>query len=185
VQSVALPLVQEFGYTREIEDRVMAPLPVWAVATQKLVSGALQALLAALVVFPLAAIIPATPVHLSIHWGYLITVSPLAALIGAGLGLTIGTKVEPRQVPLVFSIVIIPITFLGAVYYPWASLEPIRWLQILVLVNPLVYMSEGFRLALTQGVPHMATWAIYTGLIVSAVVLCWLGITGFTKRVLT
>ena len=30
MQAVALPLVQEFGYTREIEDRVMAPLPVWA-----------------------------------------------------------------------------------------------------------------------------------------------------------
>ena len=30
IQAVALPLVQEFGYTREIEDRVMAPLPVWA-----------------------------------------------------------------------------------------------------------------------------------------------------------
>ena len=32
IQAVALPLVQEFGFTREIEDRVMAPLPVWAVA---------------------------------------------------------------------------------------------------------------------------------------------------------
>ena len=27
IQSVALPMVQEFGYTKEIEDRVMAPLP--------------------------------------------------------------------------------------------------------------------------------------------------------------
>ena len=36
IQAVALPLVQEFGYTREIEDRVMAPLPVWAVAGGKL-----------------------------------------------------------------------------------------------------------------------------------------------------
>ena len=30
IQAVALPLVQEFGYTREIEDRVLAPLPVAA-----------------------------------------------------------------------------------------------------------------------------------------------------------
>src|SRR5687768_3322185 len=42
IQSVALPLVQEFGFTREIEDRVMAPLPVWAVAGEKLVAGAIQ-----------------------------------------------------------------------------------------------------------------------------------------------
>src|SRR5438128_8493718 len=68
IQAVALPLVQEFGYTREIEDRVMAPLPVWAVAVQKIVSGAVQGLLAAMVVFPLAAIVPASPVHLQVHW---------------------------------------------------------------------------------------------------------------------
>src|SRR5439155_144428 len=71
VQAVALPLVQEFGFTKEIEDRVMAPLPVWAVAAEKIVSGAAQGLLAALVVFPLAIFIPATPVHLTFRWGFL------------------------------------------------------------------------------------------------------------------
>ena len=30
VQAVALPHVQELGFTREIEDRVMAPLPIWS-----------------------------------------------------------------------------------------------------------------------------------------------------------
>src|ERR671916_1995295 len=52
IQAVALPLVQEFSYTREIEDRVMAPLPVQLVAFQKIVAGALQCLLAGLIVFP-------------------------------------------------------------------------------------------------------------------------------------
>ena len=70
VQAVALPLVTDFGYTREIEDRVLAPMPVWAVAAEKVASGAFQALLASLVVFPLALFIPATPVHLSVHWLY-------------------------------------------------------------------------------------------------------------------
>ena len=40
VQAVALPLVQEIGFTREIEDRVMAPLAIWAIALEKIVSGA-------------------------------------------------------------------------------------------------------------------------------------------------
>ena len=60
IQAVALPLVQEFGFTREIEDRVMAPLPVWAVAGGKLLGGAVQGLIAAFVVFPLAHWIPIT-----------------------------------------------------------------------------------------------------------------------------
>jgi ABC-2 type transport system permease protein len=183
VQAVALPLVQEFGYTREIEDRVMAPMPVWGVALEKIAAGAVQALIAGLVVFPLAAVIPAAPVHLHIHWIYLLTIAPIAAILSASLGLTMGTRVKPQQVPLLFAIVVLPITFLGAVYYPWAALAPIRWLQIVVLVNPLVYMCEGFRLALTSGVDHMPVWAIYGGMIVFTVVLAWVGIDGFRRRV--
>lgn len=184
VQAVALPLVQEFGFTREIEDRVMAPLPVWAAAVEKLVSGSVQGLLAALVVFPLAAVIPATPVHLTIRWEYLLTIAPLAAWVGAALGLVMGTRVAPQQVPLLFSIVVIPMTFLGAIYYPWSSLSPIPWLEYFVLLNPLVYMSEGFRMALTSGVPHMQAWAIYGALIGFAALLTWLGVDGFRGRVL-
>lgn len=185
VQAVALPLVQEFGFTKEIEDRVMAPMPVWAIAIEKISAGAAQSLLAAAVVFPLATFIPATPVHLSIHWLYLLTITPLAAWVGASLGMVMGTKVDPRYVSLLFSIVILPMTFLGAIYYPWARLGPIPWLKWLVLINPLVYMSEGFRVALTRGVPHMPVAAIYLALIGSSVLLTWVGIQGFKKRVLT
>ncbi|HUK78185.1 MAG TPA: ABC transporter permease [Thermoleophilia bacterium] len=185
VQAVALPLVQEFGFTREIEDRVMSPMPVWGVALEKIAAGAVQALIAGLVVFPLAAVIPATPVHLHIHWLVLLTVAPIAAVLSAALGLTMGTRVKPQQVPLLFAIVVLPITFLGAVYYPWTSLAPIRWLQVIVLVNPLVYMCEGFRLALTREAQHMPIWAIYTGMIAFTVVLMWVGIDGFRRRVLS
>jgi ABC-2 type transport system permease protein len=184
IQAVALPLVQEFGYTREIDDRVLAPLPVWAVALEKLVAGALQGVLAGIVVFPLAAFIPATPVHLALHWALLITIIPLATLLGAALGLAIGTTVEPRQVPLVFSVIVIPMTFLGAVYYPWNSLGPIAWLKWAVLVNPLMYMSEGFRAALTKGIPHMSLPFIYLALIGYTGLLTWLGVRGFRKRVI-
>ena len=185
VQSVSLPLVQDFGYTREIEDRVLAPMPVWAVALEKVASGAIQAIIAALVVFVLATFVPATPVHLSVHWLALVTLLPLSAIMCAALGLTIGTRVEPRQVPLIFSLLVIPMTFLGAVYYPWQSLTPLPWLKLGVLVNPLVYISEGMRLSLTNGVPHMATWAVYVAIIGFTVLFLKLGIDGFRKRVLS
>ena len=185
VQSVSLPLVQDFGYTREIEDRVLAPMPVWAVALEKVASGAIQAMIAALVVFPLAAFIPATVVHLHVHWFFLLTLLPLCAVTCAALGLTIGTRVEPRQVPLIFSLLVIPMTFLGAVYYPWKSLSAIPWLKVVVLINPLVYMSEGMRMALTSGVPHMSAFAIYGALFAFTALFLWLGINGFKRRVLS
>ena len=185
IQSVTLPLTMEFGYTREIEDRVMAPLPVWGVAVEKIAAGALQAVLAALVVFPMAAFVPATPVHLHIDLPLLIVVLPLGALLAASLGLAVGTIIEPRQVTLLFSVVVLPMTFLGATYYPWARLTPIPWLKYAVLVNPLVYMSEGFRAAVTRGGPHMPIAAILLGMSAFVAVLASVGVRGFRNRVLT
>jgi ABC-2 type transport system permease protein len=186
VQSVALPLVTEFGFTREIEDRVMAPLSISGVAMEKMVAGAIQGIFAAIVVFPMAAFIPATAVHLDVQWFELLTLLPLTAFCGAALGLVMGTRVDPRRVPLLFGVVVIPMTFLGATYYPWALLHGIRWLQIIVLINPLVYMSEAMRASLTpQLVPHMQVWVIYVALIGFSILLAWIGIRGFRERVLT
>jgi ABC-2 type transport system permease protein len=185
IQAVALPLVQDFGYSREIEDRVMTPLPVWGVAVEKVVAGTIQGLIAAAIVFPLAMFVPATPVHLDVRPFLLLTLLPLAAFTAASLGMVLGTRVNPRQVPLLFGIVVIPIVFLGATYYPWANLTPIPWLKVAVLLNPLVYMSEGMRVSLTPWVPHMTYWAIYGGLIGFTVLFLALGIDGFRKRVLS
>ena len=184
IQTVALPMVAEFGYTREIEDRVLAPLPIPLVAVQKAVWGALASLLSALLVFPIAAFVPATPVHLHVNWLVLVTLTPLACFMCGALGLTFGTRFDPRTVPLLFGIVVIPLTFLGAIYYPWQALAPIRWLQILVLCNPLVYMCEGFRAALTQS-PHMSLWAVYLVMIGFTALFTWQGIRGFTRRVVS
>src|SRR4051794_27994532 len=184
IQSVALPLVQEFGYSKEIEDRVLAPLPTRLVGIQKIVTGMLQGLIAAALVFPIAAIVPAEPVHLHITWWILLTLAPLAGWVAAALGLVLGTRVAPQNVSYLFALVVLPLTFLGAIYYPWKALEAVRWLQIAVLVNPLVYMCEGFRAALTT-VPHMGLLWVYGALAVFAVVLTWLGIAGFERRVVT
>jgi len=184
IQTVALPMVQEFGYTREIEDRVLAPLPISMVAIQKAVWGALASLLSALIVFPIAAVVPATPVHLDIDWPVLLTLVPLTCYMCGALGLFFGTRFDPRTVPLLFGIIVIPITFLGCIYYPWQSLEAIRWLQILVLANPLVYMCEGFRAALTNS-PHMSLWVVYPVLVAFSALFTWQGIKGFTRRVVS
>lgn len=184
IQAVALPLVNEFGWTREIDDRVMAPLPVWGVAVGKIFAGAVQGLIAASLVFPLAAVIPATPVRLSVNV-HLVPMLVLSSVASASLGLAIGTRASPRQVSLVFGFIVVPIIFLGGVYYPWESLGPLPWLKWGVLVNPLIYMSEGLRMALTTGIPTMWAPAVYGALLAFIAVLGWQGIAGFRRRVQT
>ena len=184
IQTVALPMVQEFGYTREIEDRVLAPMPVGLVAFEKVTAGALYGAVSALLVFPIAAVVPATPVHLHINWLLLLTLTPLSCFMCGALGLAFGTRFDPRTVPMLFGLIVLPLTMLGCIYYPWRALEGVPWLQKLVLVNPLVYMCEGFRAALTKG-QHMSLWAIYPALIGFLVLFLWTGLSGFRKRVLT
>jgi ABC-2 type transport system permease protein len=185
IAAVALPLAQEFGITREIDDRVMCPLPVPAVAIEKICFSAVQSVIAACVVFPLAYYVPATrPVAHIDNWLFLIAVVALASLTAGALGLTIGTSVKPQQIGLIFGVVVIPITFLGCVYYPWAALTPIRWLQIGVLINPIVYMSEGLRAAVTPTLPHMSPVVSLSMLLTSFCLLTWAGVRGFLRRVI-
>src|SRR5215813_14240682 len=54
MQAVALPLVIEFGWMKEIEDRLLAPISIAGVAFEKILMGSLQALIAGAFVFPLA-----------------------------------------------------------------------------------------------------------------------------------
>jgi ABC-2 type transport system permease protein len=186
IMATALPLSVEIGATREIHDRVMSPLPVSWVAIQKIVFSALQSLLAALVIFPLVYFIPMSPVRVHIFsWPMLIAVLLLASLVSGAVGLTIGTAVKPEHIALMFGIIVVPVTFLGCVYYPWAAMGRVRWLQMMVLINPLVYMSEGLRTTLTPSLPHMPAWVTLLAMLVSLLVLSWFGIQGFLKRVLT
>jgi ABC-2 type transport system permease protein len=186
IMATALPLSMEIGATREIHDRVMSPLPVTWVAIQKIVFSALQSILAALVIFPLVYFIPVSPVQVHVHsWPMLIAVLLLASLVSGAVGLAIGTAVKPEHIALMFGIIVVPVTFLGCVYYPWAAMSKVRWLQMLVLVNPLVYMSEGLRTTLTPSLPHMPVWVTLVAMTVSLAVLSWFGIRGFLRRVLT
>ena len=183
IAAVALPLAQEFGVTREIDDRVMCPLPVAAVAMEKIVFSAMQSIIAAAIVFPLAYYVPTTPVHAHVNsWPLLLAVLVLSSLVSGALGLTIGTSVRPQQIGLIFGIVVVPITFLGCVYYAWEALGNIRWLQVGVLINPIVYMSEGLRAALTNS-PHMHDAVILGMLVFFLAFLSWLGMRGFLRRV--
>ncbi len=53
-----------------------------------------------------------------------------------------------------------------------------------VLVNPIVYMSEGLRSALTPTLPHMPDPLILAMLVFFLALLTWLGIKGFLRRVI-
>ena len=187
IMAVTFPLVMEFSWQRTIEDRALAPVPIGVLATQKITAGAAQAFIGALIVFPIVLVVHAAGQAPHVHvtnWPLLVVILVTASLLTASLGLLLGTVMDPRKMQMLFAVILLPATMLGCVYYPWAALHQIRWLQYLVLVNPMVYMSEGLRAVLTPGSPHMAMWAILTVLVGGTVIFGYLGARTFTRRVL-
>src|SRR5437667_7551759 len=189
LQGVTLPLVLDLGFAREIDDRLLAPLPVTLVAIEKIIFAAMRGLIAGAIIFPLAFWILGNQYQVRTDSiGTIIGIMVLTAFAGATLGLTIGTLVKPEQIGLMFSLIFTPLIFTGCTYYPWGTLDSIRWFQIVTLFNPLTYASEGLRFAMVpaiQGhtIPTLAMGWVILGLSVTFVAFLIFGIRTFRRRV--
>jgi ABC-2 type transport system permease protein len=183
VQSVALPMVQDFGWTREIDDRLLAPIPLWLLPAQKIIAGALQGTIASIVVFPLARLVMGPVVGLTLGGTALaLLVMILGAMTFSALGLWIGTAISPQQIGLMFSVIIAPMISFGCAYYPWRGLDHVPAIKYAVLVNPLVYVAEGMRAALTPASPHMPLAIVLAALLVLLTLFWTLGARSFRRR---
>jgi ABC-2 type transport system permease protein len=183
IQSVTLPMVQDFGWSKEIEDRLLAPIPTTLVAVEKVVVGVLQGIVAALVVLPAARLIMGPIPGFSLaHFGAVLAVSVAGAATFSALGLLMGSTISPTQVGLMFSIIIAPMIFFGCTYYPWRGLDAVPFVKYAVLINPLVYVAEGMRASLTPDVPHLPL-AIVLGALIVLLGVCWtFALRSFLKR---
>jgi ABC-2 type transport system permease protein len=186
LQSLVFPMVTEFGWTREIDDRLLAPVPWQCVALEKILAGALQSIVAGCIVFPLALGVMGPMTGLTIeYFGVAALVLTLAAYAFSAFGLWIGTRVPPHHIGSVFSVGLMPMLMFGCAYYPWSGLRVVPALQYLVLINPLVYVCEGMRAALTPEDPHMPIGYALCALGAFAAVSTWAGLKSFRARALS
>jgi ABC-2 type transport system permease protein len=182
LQTTALPLVIDFSFTKEIEDRLLAPLPTAMVAVEKIVFSTLRALTAATLIFPLGRLILGP---LGVGWSDAPQVAlflVLGALVAAALGLTLGTLVSASNINIVFALVLTPLLFTGSTQFPWSALKDLRWFQIVCAVNPLTYVSEGVRGTLVEDVPHIPAVVCFLALLGFLALFTGTGIRGFRKR---
>jgi ABC-2 type transport system permease protein len=183
VQSVAMALITEFQFTHEIEDRLLAPIRIEWVAIEKIVSGMLQALVAGLVVIPAAWLLMGKGVNLSMrHAGAFLALAVLVSILSASLGLLLGCSIGGAQIGLMFSLVLAPMLFFGCTYYPWSALSGFPVLQKIVLINPIVYASEGFRGTLAPQLSHLPLWAVFTAVAAYDLLLIAAGLRQFRKK---
>ncbi len=182
MQTLAFPLVVEFGWTKEIEDRLLAPMATGLVAAEKVLFAAMRAMIATAIMIPVGILVLG-----SIPWRWsgvplLVLTLVLGSLLGAGLGLVMGTLVSPNRINIVFSLVFTPLLFTGCSQYPWPSLSRLEWFQVVTAANPMTYVSESMRAALVPTVPHITPWVCLVVLVGSLGVLMAVGVRGFYRR---
>jgi ABC-2 type transport system permease protein len=182
VWAVAMPLIAEFQFTREIEDRLLAPMEISWLAIEKVFFGTMQALLAGLVVIP-AAWLLLRPVDLNLNSPLMFAdVTLLVALFSACGGLALGCSISQTHIGLMFSMVLTPMIFFGCTYYPWSALSHFPILQKIVLVNPLVYASEGLRGTLVPQSPHLPVLVVLIALSLFDLLLLVAGLRQFQRK---
>lgn len=185
VWGVAMPLIGEFQFTREIEDRLLAPMEISWVALEKVLAGAIQALVAGLMVIPFAWLI-LRPLALNFNSPLTFAcVTVLVALFAACGGLTLGCSINQTHIGLMFSMVLTPMIFFGCTYYPWSALHSFPILQKAVLINPLVYASEGLRGTLVPQFPHLPLVAVLIVLALFDALLLTMGLRQFRNKAIS
>jgi len=183
LQAVAFPMIADFQFSREIEDRLLAPMEIEWVAIEKVVAGSIQALIAGGVVIPTAWLILGKGLQVSFAQPFeLLALAVLVALMAAAVGLTLGCSLGQAQIGIMFSLIVGPMIFFGCTYYPWSALAAFPILQKVVLLNPFVYASEGFRSALAPQFPHLSGYVVFGGLLLFNGIFLWLGLKQFRKK---
>lgn len=184
VQGVLIPLSIDLGGSREVDERLLAPISVLGVSIQRVVAGAIHAGAAGTLALPAMMLLMHQVAGVEVHprWELLVPLVVLSGLLSAAFGLTLGTQVQPRYSGLLFAVVLGPLMLFGCAYYPWMGLAVLGPVKYLFLLNPLVFMSEAMRMSVTPDVPHMPALLLLGGLLGFTALFVFLGTRSFERR---
>jgi ABC-2 type transport system permease protein len=147
--------------------------------------GAAQAVVAGLAVIP-AAWLLLRPIDLNLLSPLTFAViTLLVAFLSACGGLALGCSIDQTKIGLMFSLVLTPMIFFGCTYYPWSALASFPILQKIVLINPLVYASEGLRGTLVPQFPHVPIVAVLLALLIFDSLFLIIGLRQFRHKSVT
>ena len=184
IHGTAIPLSMDFNNSREIEDRLQAPVDIRITAWSKMFVGIIESWIGGLLVLPISLVFMGSYLEFSISGSdilLLIFVLALSSVTSATLGLLVGTIVKPMQIAAMFPGFLMPIIFTGAVFFSWQSLTPLPIIKGIFLLNPLVYINEALRYTMLDTTTAMPLWFSITGIIFFTLVMGWIGMKRFTK----
>ena len=168
IHGTAVPTSMDFHNLREIEDRLLAPVSSHVVAFAKMFVGVLESFIGGLIVLPISLIFMGPRISVQMTAGeipLLILVLLLTALDSAALGLLVGTIVKPSQIAAMFPGFLMPVVFLGSIFYTWHQLAPLPVMQVITLIDPLTWVNEAIRSIMTPQIESLPLYITIPGVI--------------------
>lgn len=184
IHGTAVPLTMDFNNLREIEDRLMAPVSVSVVALAKMLVGIIESFIGGLIVLPISLILMGSSLDVVITPERILILIPILILISiasASLGLLVGTIIKPMQIAAMFPGFLMPMVFLGGIFFSWSDLVATPIIQKIVLINPLIYVNEALRAILTPQIGYMPLIFSITGIVMSILIMGYFAAKRFTR----
>ena len=135
-----VPVSMDFHNLLEIEDRLLVSVSTRTVAYAKMFVGILESFIGGLIVLPISLIFMGSKITIQMTLSsipLLILVLVLTAMASAVLGLLVGTIVKPSQIAAMFPGFLMPVVFLGSIFYTWNQLAPLPVMQGITLYRSI------------------------------------------------
>ncbi len=162
-----------------IADLLVMPLSAKQIVAAYTLAGMLRGLLVGAVVGLVSTQFAVLP---WVHPWYALSMAVLASTLFAVLGLVAGIYADSFDgLSLYINFVILPLVFLGGVFYPISILPPF-W-RVVSQCNPLFYLLDGFRHALL-GIGDIPLWLAFalSGGLTLALILVAVSLFEHSKR---
>lgn len=140
IHGTAVPVSMDFHNLREIEDRLLVSVSTRTVAYAKMFVGILESFIGGLIVLPISLIFMGSKITIQMTLSslpLLILVLVLTVMASAALGLLVGTIVKPSQIAAMFPGFLMPVVFLGSIFYTWNQLAPLPVMQGITLYRSI------------------------------------------------
>lgn len=120
IHGTAVPLSMDFNISREIENRLQAPVDIRVTAWSKMIVGIIESWIGALLVLPISLFFMGNNLNLSLNLNkflLLLGVILLSSITSATLGLLVGTIIKPMHIAAMFPGFLMPLIFTGAIFF--------------------------------------------------------------------
>lgn len=172
--AISIVFDRQIGFFKAV---LVSPVPRSAVAIGKIIAGAAQAFVQALIVLPFA---PLVGVHLTVgETAALVAAMLLGSVTFATIGVAFASRFTSTTVfPIVSNAVLLPMFFLSGALYPLTAAP--HWMKVAAHLDPVAYAVDLMRGSLlgTYFFPVPLSLAV---LAVVIVVLTWSAVKVFSR----